>query len=131
MPAKGGNLGAAPTTLLAEESARSPGLQSAGELLSASDLAKALLNLAPNCTGVSLLGELAGVLNSSPIPTPGWSSDSAEMIPGPGLYIPQLLCKRLLVTEDDNRKQEGKVKTARDRLVVALMQTHSLARQGE
>ena len=131
MPSKGGNLGAAPTTLLAEETARSPGLQSEGELLSALDLAKALLNPAPSCTGVSLLGELADVLNSSPMPTPAWSSDSAEMIPGAALYIPQLLCKGLLVTEEDIRKQEGKVKTARDRLAVALMQTDSLARQGE
>ena len=131
MPAKEGHLGAAPTTLLAEETARSPGLQSAGELLSALELAKALLNLAPSFTGVSLPGELAGGLNSSPMPTPAWSSDSAEMMPGAGLYIPQLLCKRLLVTEEDIRKHEGKVQTARDRLAVALMQTHSLARQGE
>ena len=130
MPAKGRNLGAAPT-LLAEETARSPGLQSAGEPLSPFDLAKALLNLAPSCTSVSLPGELTGVLNSSPMHTNAWSSDSAEMIPGSGLYIPQLLCKRLLVTEEDIRKQEGKVKTARDRLAVALMQTDSLARHGE
>ena len=130
MPAKGGNLGAAPT-LLAEETARSPGLQSTGELLSALDLAKALLNPAPSCTGVSLPGQLARVLNTSRMTTPAWSSDSAEMIPGAGLCIPQLLCKRLLVTEEDIRKQEGKVKTARARLAVALMQTHSLARQGE
>ena len=75
MSAKGGNLGETPTTLLAEKTARSPGLQSAGELLSALDLAKALPNLAPSSTGVSLPGELTGVLNSSPMPTPAWSSD--------------------------------------------------------
>ncbi|XP_014635297.1 PREDICTED: methyl-CpG-binding domain protein 3-like 1 [Ceratotherium simum simum] len=113
---------------------RLQGLQacsSAGELLTPLDLAKALLNLAPSCTGASLPGVLAGGLNSSPMPTPARSSDSAEMIPGAGLYIPQLLCKQLLVTEEDIRKQEGKVKTARERLAVALMQTDSLARQGE
>ena len=59
-----------PQKLLAEETARSPGLQSAGELLSALDLPKALLNLAPSCTGVSLPGELAGVLNSIPLAHP-------------------------------------------------------------
>ena len=131
MPSKGGNLGAAPTTLREEETARSPGLQSAGEPLSPLDLAKTLLNLAPSCTGACLPGVLAGGLNSSTMPTAAWSSDSAETIPGAGLYIPQLLCKQLLVTEEDIRKQEGKVKTARERLAVALMQTDSLARQGE
>ena len=83
MPSKGGKLGAARTTVLAEETASFTGLQSAGELLSPLDLAKALLNLAPSCTGVSLPGELAGVLNSSPMPTPAWSSDSAGLWQGP------------------------------------------------
>ena len=100
-------------------------------MLSPLDLAKALLNLAPSCTGASLPGVLAGGQNSSPMPTPAWSSDSAETIPGAALYIPQLLCKQLLVTEEDIRKQEEKVKMARERLAVAPMQTDLLARQGE
>ena len=91
MPSMGGNFGAAPTTLLTEETARSPGLQSAEEPLSPLDLAKALLNLSPSCTGASLPSLLAGGLNSSPMPTTAWSSDSVEAIPGAGLYIPQLL----------------------------------------
>ena len=131
MPSRGGKLGAAPATLLAEETATSPGLQSAEEPLSPLDLAKALLNLAPSCIGAFLPGVLTGDPNYSPMPTPAWSSDSAETIPGAGLYIPQLLCKQLQVTQEDIRRQEGKVKRARERLAVALMQTDSLARQGE
>nr|XP_044617347.1 methyl-CpG-binding domain protein 3-like 1 isoform X2 [Equus asinus] len=103
---------------------RLQGLQacsSAGELLSPLDLAKALHNLTPSCTGASLPGVLTGGLNSSPMPTPSGSSDFAEMIPGAGMGIPQLLCKQFLVTEEDIRKQEGKVKMARERLAMALI----------
>ncbi|XP_014688224.3 methyl-CpG-binding domain protein 3-like 1 [Equus asinus] len=103
---------------------RLQGLQacsSAGELLSPLDLAKALHNLTPNCTGTSLPGVLMGGLNSSPMPAPFRSLDFAEMIPRAGLDIPQQLCKQFLVTEEDIRKQEGKVKMARERLTMTLV----------
>ncbi|XP_003432911.1 methyl-CpG-binding domain protein 3-like 1 [Canis lupus familiaris] len=102
---------------------RLQGLQacsSTGEPLSTLDLAKILQKLAPTCTGDYLPGVLAGGLNSSPIPTPAGSSDLAKLIPGAGLTIPQLLCKQFLVTEEDIRKQDRKVKTARQRLAMAL-----------
>uniref|UniRef100_A0A452UEM7 Methyl-CpG binding domain protein 3 like 1 n=1 Tax=Ursus maritimus TaxID=29073 RepID=A0A452UEM7_URSMA len=102
---------------------RLQGLQarsSTGEPLSTLDLAKALQKLAPRRTGEYLPGVLAGGLNSSPTPTPAGSSDLAKEIPGAGLGIPQLLCKQFLVTEEDIRKQERKVKIARERLATAL-----------
>ncbi|VCX10345.1 unnamed protein product [Gulo gulo] len=102
---------------------RLQGLQacsSAGELLSTLDLAKALQKLAPRCSG----------LNPSPMPTPAGSSDLVKVIPGAGLGIPQLLCKQFLVTEEDIRKQESKVKTARERLAMALA-VDRLAREAE
>lgn len=102
---------------------RLQGLQarsSSGEPLSTLDLAKALQKLAPRCTGEYLPGVLAGGLNSSSTPTPAVSSDLAKEVPGAGLGIPQLLCKQFLVTEEDIKKQERKVKTARERLATAL-----------
>ena len=102
---------------------RLQGLQarsSAGEALSTLDLANALQKLVPRCTGEYLPGVLAGGLNASPMPTHAGSSDLAKVIPGAGLGIPQLLCKQFLVTEEDIRKQERKVKTARERLAMAL-----------
>lgn len=77
------------------------------EPLSTLDLAKALQKPATSCTGESLPGVLTGGLNSSPRPTPAQSSDLAEMIPGAGLGISQLLCKQFPVTEEDIRKQES------------------------
>lgn len=53
--------------------------------------------------------------------TSAGSSQLAEMIPGAGLGIPQLLCKQFLVTEKDIRKQEKKMKMARERLAIALI----------
>ncbi|KAM9103973.1 LOW QUALITY PROTEIN: methyl-CpG-binding domain protein 3-like 1 [Megaptera novaeangliae] len=89
------------------------------EPLSTLDLAKALQKLATSCRGESLPGVLTGGLNSSPRPTPAQSSDLAEMIPGAGLGISQLLCKRFPVTEEGIRNR--KVKMARERLRIALI----------
>ncbi|XP_027438826.1 methyl-CpG-binding domain protein 3-like 1 [Zalophus californianus] len=105
---------------------RLQGLQacsSTGEPLSTLDLAKALQKLEPRCTGEYLPDVLAGSLNSSPMPIPAGSS-------GVDLGIPQLLCKQFLVTEEDIRKQERKVKTARERLATALA-VDRLAREAE
>ncbi|XP_060484748.2 methyl-CpG-binding domain protein 3-like 1 [Panthera onca] len=102
---------------------RLQGLQacsSTGEPLSTLDLAKALQKLAPQCTGGYLPGVLAGGPNSSPMPILASSSDLAKMIPEAGLGIPQLMCKQFLVTEEDIKKQEKKVKAARERLATAL-----------
>ncbi|XP_049731200.1 methyl-CpG-binding domain protein 3-like 1 [Elephas maximus indicus] len=101
---------------------RLQGLQaysSAGELLSTLDLAKALQKIVSSYTGESLPQALAGDLHSISMPTPGPSSDLAKMTPGAGLDISQLLCKPFLVTDEDIRKQERKVKTARERLAIA------------
>lgn len=103
---------------------RLQGLQacsSTGQLLSPFDLAKVLPKLVPRCTSESLSGVLAGAPHCSPMPTPAWSSHMAEMIPGAGLGIPQLLCKQFLVTEKDIRKQERKMKMARERLAIVLI----------
>ncbi|KAM9243929.1 methyl-CpG-binding domain protein 3-like 1 [Dugong dugon] len=102
---------------------RLQGLQaysSAGQLLSTLDLVKALQKTACSYTGESLPQALAGDLHSISMPTPGPSSDLVKMIPGSGLDISQLLCKPFLVTDEDIRKQERKVKTARERLAIAL-----------
>ncbi|XP_003938962.1 methyl-CpG-binding domain protein 3-like 1 [Saimiri boliviensis] len=113
---------------------RLQGLQaysSAGERLSTLDLANTLQKLAPGCTGASLLGELAGGPERSyPMPPLACSSDVAETIPGEGVGVSQLLCKQLVVTEEDIRKQEGKVKTVRERLVIALI-ADGLANEAE
>ncbi|EHB01813.1 Methyl-CpG-binding domain protein 3-like 1 [Heterocephalus glaber] len=55
---------------------------------------------------------------------------AVEMIPGMGLGVPQLLCEQFLVTEEDIKKQERKVETARERLAIALI-AHRLASEGE
>ncbi|XP_012291813.2 methyl-CpG-binding domain protein 3-like 1 [Aotus nancymaae] len=103
---------------------RLQGLQaysSAGELLSTLDLANTLQKLAPSCTGASLMGELAGGLeHSCPMPPLACSSDAVETIPREGVGVSQLLCKHFVVSEEDIRKQEGKVKTVREILVIAL-----------
>ncbi|XP_032739807.1 methyl-CpG-binding domain protein 3-like 1 [Lontra canadensis] len=112
---------------------RLQGLQaysSAGELLSTLDLDKALQKLVPRCSSEYLPGVLVGGLNPSPTPTPAGSSDLVKVIPGAGLGIPQLLCKQFLVTEEDIRKQERKVKIARERLAMALA-VDRLAREAE
>ncbi|XP_072811195.1 methyl-CpG-binding domain protein 3-like 1 isoform X1 [Vicugna pacos] len=100
---------------------RLQGLQacsSTGEPLSPLDLAKALQKLVPRGTGESLPGVHTGGPN--PSPTPAQCSDLSEMTPGAGLGIPQLLCRQCLVTEEEISDQERKVKTARERLAIAL-----------
>ncbi|XP_006209578.2 methyl-CpG-binding domain protein 3-like 1 [Vicugna pacos] len=102
---------------------RLQGLQacsSTGEPLSPLDLAKALQKLVPRCAGESLPGVHTGGPNPSPGPTPARSSDLSEMTPGAGPGILQLLCKQCLVTEEEISDQERKVKTARERLAIAL-----------
>jgi hypothetical protein len=93
---------------------------SVGQLLSTLDLARALQKLAPRCTGTSLPGAVAGAVHASPTCALA-SSHSAEMIPGVGLGVSQHLDKQFLVTEEDIRNQERKVKTARERLAIALI----------
>ncbi|XP_019504790.1 PREDICTED: methyl-CpG-binding domain protein 3-like 1 [Hipposideros armiger] len=103
---------------------RLQGLQacsSTGQLLSPFDLAKTLPKLVPGCTSESLSGVLAGGPHCSSTHTPARTSHMAEMIPGAGLGNPQLLCKQFLVTEKDIRKQERKMKKARERLAIALI----------
>ncbi|XP_005413156.1 PREDICTED: methyl-CpG-binding domain protein 3-like 1 [Chinchilla lanigera] len=113
---------------------RLQGLQassSVGELLSTLDLAKTLHTLAPSCcTSSSLLETLAGGVCSSSLPVLAPSTHVVEMTPEMGLGMPQLLGKQFLVTEEDIKKQERKVETARERLATALI-THRLASESE
>nr|XP_003461463.1 methyl-CpG-binding domain protein 3-like 1 [Cavia porcellus] len=100
---------------------RLQGLQASGsfgELLSTLDLAKTLHTLAPGCTSASLL---AGGVSSSSLPVLAPSSHVVETVPEMGLGATQLLCKQFLVTEEDIKRQERKVETARERLAVALI----------
>ncbi|XP_008048290.1 methyl-CpG-binding domain protein 3-like 1 [Carlito syrichta] len=101
---------------------RLQGLQaysSSGELLSSLDLANTLQRLAPSCTGAFLPEALAGP-HSCPTLASAQHSELAEKIPEAGVDISPFLCKHLLVTEEDIRKQERKVEMARERLATAL-----------
>uniref|UniRef100_A0A8D2DNP1 Methyl-CpG binding domain protein 3 like 1 n=1 Tax=Sciurus vulgaris TaxID=55149 RepID=A0A8D2DNP1_SCIVU len=103
---------------------RLQGLQaysSTGELLSMLDLTKTLQKLAPRCLGAPLPGALAGGLHPSSMAALAPSSHFVETVPGASLSSPQLLCKQFLVTEEDIRKQERKVKRARERLAIAMI----------
>ncbi|XP_019600380.2 putative methyl-CpG-binding domain protein 3-like 3 [Rhinolophus sinicus] len=71
----------------------------------------------------------AGSLHTSPEPNAAQSSDWAEMIPGAGLCLPQLL-RRQPVTPGDIRRQTRKVKKARERLAMAL-RADRLAKEAE
>ncbi|KAF7482108.1 Hypothetical predicted protein [Marmota monax] len=77
-----------------------------------------------------LPGALAGGLHPSSVPALAPPSHFVESIPGASLGSPQLLCKQFLVTEEDIRKQERKVKTARERLAIAMI-ADRLAREAE
>lgn len=90
---------------------------STGQLLNSFNLAKTLQKLVPSCSSESL----SGGLHCSSMPTPAMSSHIAEMIPEGGLGIPQILCQQFVVTEKDIRKQERKMKMARERLAIALI----------
>lgn len=108
---------------------RLQGLQaysSTGEPLSTSDLAKALRDLRPRGTDACVSETQANSVDCRS--THESSSHLAEMIPEAG--IPQILCNQFLVTEEDISKQEKKVKTARERLAVA-MTAHRLANEAE
>ncbi|XP_075392228.1 methyl-CpG-binding domain protein 3-like 1 [Tenrec ecaudatus] len=103
---------------------RLQGLQvysSAGELLSTLDLTKALKKIEPSSTVDSQLSDFDCDLHSVSVTTPSPSSDLARMTPGSSFDISQLLCKPFLVTDEDIRKQERKVKMSRERLAVALI----------
>ncbi|XP_037356316.1 methyl-CpG-binding domain protein 3-like 1 [Talpa occidentalis] len=111
---------------------RLQGLQaysSTGEELSTLDLIKTFQQLLPTRRGESLSGVLASSLHSCPVPTPVLPSDLGRVISGSGLGIPQLSCRQL-VTEEDIRTQERKVKMARERLARALI-ADSLASEVE
>ncbi|KAM6218489.1 methyl-CpG-binding domain protein 3-like 1 [Rhynchocyon petersi] len=112
---------------------RLQGLQacsSAGDLLSTWDFARALQKTAPSYTSKFLPQALASDLHSSSMAIPGLSSDLTKMIPGGGLSISQPACTPFLVTEEDIREQERKVRMVRERLAIALI-ADRLAREAE
>lgn len=101
---------------------RLQGLQahsSEGELLSPLDITNTIKLIAPGSAG-------AESPHSSPEPP---TTDWAEMIPGTGLCLPQLLCRQA-ITPADIRRQTRKVRKARERLAVAL-RADRLAREAE
>ncbi|XP_054418133.1 putative methyl-CpG-binding domain protein 3-like 3 [Pteronotus mesoamericanus] len=111
---------------------RLQGLQacgSEGEPLSALNVMNTVNTSALKSAGESLGLARPGPLHTSPKPTTAWSSDWAEMIPGAGLCVPQLLCRQP-VTRTSIRRQTLKVKKARERLAVAL-RADRLAREAE
>ncbi|KAM5307252.1 methyl-CpG-binding domain protein 3-like 2B [Glossophaga mutica] len=111
---------------------RLQGLQacsSEGEPLSTLDVMNTMNTIAQRSTGGSLGGAGPGSVCTSPEPTTAWSSDWAEVIPGAGLCVPQLLCKQP-VTRADIRRQTQRVKKARERLALALRED-GLAREAE
>ncbi|XP_048196609.1 methyl-CpG-binding domain protein 3-like 1 [Perognathus longimembris pacificus] len=82
---------------------------SVGDLLSTLDLVKALQK--------HMRGGTAGVHTKQ-----ASSSPCMEMGPAKaGLHVPPFLCKEFLVTEEDIKTQEKKVKAARERLALALL----------
>lgn len=99
---------------------------SAGELLSTSDLFKALQDPKPRGTDACVSETQANSVDCRS--THESYSHLAEMIPEAG--IPQTLCNQFLITEGDISKQEKKVKTARERLAVAMI-AHRLANEAE
>ncbi|XP_008822385.1 methyl-CpG-binding domain protein 3-like 1 [Nannospalax galili] len=112
---------------------RLQGLQaysSVGELLSTLDLTKALQNLEPRGTDASLSQVQSASIHSSPMSILTPSSQLAEMIPEAGVDFSQLLPKQFLVTEEDIRSQERKVKVAREKLAIALI-SERLASEAE
>ncbi|XP_036313394.1 methyl-CpG-binding domain protein 3-like 1 [Pipistrellus kuhlii] len=103
---------------------RLQGLQacsSTGQLLSPFDLTKALQTLVPSCTGESRPGVLTGGPHGSSMSSAASTACVAERIPGARRGVPQLPCKQFLVTEKDIKKQERKMKMARERLARALI----------
>ena len=111
---------------------RLQGLQacsSEGEPLSTLDVMNIMNIIARRSAGGSLGRAGPGSLGTSPEPTTAWSSDWAEMIPGAGLCVPQLLCRQP-VTRADIQRQTRKVKKARERLAAALREDR-LAREAE
>ncbi|XP_051011894.1 methyl-CpG-binding domain protein 3-like 1 [Acomys russatus] len=110
---------------------RLQGLQawsSTGELLSTSDIGKALQDLTPRDTDASVSGTQAHSIDPRPMSTPESTSHSEKTFPEGD--IPQILGKQFLVTEEDISNQERKVKIARERLAVALI-IHRLANEAE
>ncbi|XP_006898867.1 PREDICTED: methyl-CpG-binding domain protein 3-like 1-like [Elephantulus edwardii] len=112
---------------------RLQGLQaysSEGERLSTLDLVKALQNITLSYTAEPSPQTLASDCPpSSRSATPGSSSDWTKVIPGASLGVSQF-CKPILVTDEDIKKQERKVKRVRERLAIALI-ADRLARQAE
>ncbi|KAG8523012.1 Methyl-CpG-binding domain protein 3-like 1 [Galemys pyrenaicus] len=102
---------------------RLQGLQaysSTGEELSTLHFIKNFQHLLPTCRGESPSGILAGSLHSCPVSTAVQISDLGGVISGSALGITQFPYRRL-VTEEDIRTQERKVKMARERLARAMV----------
>ncbi|XP_053514446.1 putative methyl-CpG-binding domain protein 3-like 3 [Artibeus jamaicensis] len=111
---------------------RLQGLQacsSEGEPLSTLDVMNTMSTIARRSAGGSLGCAGPASVHTSPEPTTAGSSNWAEIIPGTGLYVPQLLCRQP-VTRAHIRRQTLKVKKARERLAVALREDR-LAREAE
>ncbi|XP_059536858.1 putative methyl-CpG-binding domain protein 3-like 3 [Myotis daubentonii] len=111
---------------------RLQGLQacsSEGELLNTLEVTNVMRTTAPG-RGRETLGRAGpGSLHTSPQPSAAQLLHEVEMIPGAGLWDPQLLCRQL-VTRGDIQRQNFRVRKARERLAAALREDR-LAREAE
>ncbi|XP_054574309.1 putative methyl-CpG-binding domain protein 3-like 3 [Eptesicus fuscus] len=111
---------------------RLQGLQacsSEGELINTFDMTNVMRISAPGSRGEPLGRAGPGSLHSSPQPSAAQLLHSAEMIPGPDLFGPQLLDMQQ-VTRGDIQRQNFRVRKARERLAAALRED-KLAREAE
>ncbi|XP_036138107.1 putative methyl-CpG-binding domain protein 3-like 3 [Molossus molossus] len=101
---------------------RLQGLQacsSEGGRLSTWDITNTMEIIAPRSAGESLCHTDLDSLRTSPKPTTAQFLNLAEMIPGAGRCVPQIL-RGQPVTRGDVQRQTLKVKKIRERLAVAL-----------
>ncbi|XP_078456244.1 methyl-CpG-binding domain protein 2-like isoform X1 [Lampetra planeri] len=76
--------------------------------------------IGPNITGDALLSTITSALHHSSGPITGQLSTAVERNPAVWLNTGQPLCKPFVVTEDDVRQQEERVRSVRRRLEEAL-----------
>ncbi|XP_015705923.1 methyl-CpG-binding domain protein 2-like isoform X4 [Coturnix japonica] len=91
------------------------------EILKAMELPKGLQALGPVPDDVTLLSAVASALHVGSVPVTGQISSAAEKNPSVWLNSSQPLCKAFLVTDDDIRKQEERVRRVRKKLEEALL----------
>ncbi|OXB52598.1 hypothetical protein ASZ78_004531, partial [Callipepla squamata] len=77
--------------------------------------------LGPVPDDVTLLSAVASALHVGSVPVTGQLSSAAEKNPAVWLNSSQPLCRAFVVTDDDIRKQEERVRRVRKKLEEALL----------